>query len=127
MPHAQDKPLGVNGVTHEEGVPLAPTGERCGAHRQAHCGGILRWFDSKIVHCQTEGINSLVQTAKAKARGYRSIRNLKAWSTYSPARSIRSCLRYHVSTHARKRRTRYPIGDNGCGVESYRARLFRRR
>ena len=32
---------------------------------------IPRWFNSKIA-------NSLVQAAKAKARGYRSIRNLKA-------------------------------------------------
>jgi transposase len=43
-----------------------------------HWGGILRWFDSKIANGLIEGINSLVQAAKAKARGYRSIRNLKA-------------------------------------------------
>jgi transposase len=38
--------------------------------------GILRWFDSKIANGLIEGINSLVQAAKAKARGYRSMRNL---------------------------------------------------
>lgn len=43
-----------------------------------HWDGILRWFDSKIANGLIEGINSLVQAAKAKARGYRSIRNLKA-------------------------------------------------
>jgi transposase len=43
-----------------------------------HCDGILRWFDSKIANGLIEGINSLVQAAKSKARGYRSIRNLKA-------------------------------------------------
>ena len=43
-----------------------------------HCQGILRWFDSKITNGLIEGINSLVQAAKAKARGYRSARNLKA-------------------------------------------------
>jgi transposase len=43
-----------------------------------HWGGILRWFDSKIANGLIEGINSLVQAAKAKARGYRSTRNLKA-------------------------------------------------
>jgi transposase len=43
-----------------------------------HWEGILRWFDSKIANGLIEGINSLVQAAKAKARGYRSIRNLKA-------------------------------------------------
>jgi transposase len=43
-----------------------------------HWAGILRWFDSKIANGLIEGINSLVQAAKAKARGYRSTRNLKA-------------------------------------------------
>jgi transposase len=43
-----------------------------------HWNGILRWFDSRIANGLIEGINSLVQAAKAKARGYRSIRNLKA-------------------------------------------------
>jgi transposase len=43
-----------------------------------HCNGILRWFDSKIANGLIEGISSLVQAAKAKARGYRSVRNLKA-------------------------------------------------
>ena len=41
-----------------------------------HWDGILRWHDSKIANGLIEGINSLVQAAKAKARGYRSIRNL---------------------------------------------------
>jgi transposase len=40
--------------------------------------GILRWFHSRIANGLIEGINSLVQAAKAKARGYRSLRNLKA-------------------------------------------------
>ena len=43
-----------------------------------HWDGILRWFDSKIANGLIEGLNSLVQAAKAKARGYRSTRNLKA-------------------------------------------------
>jgi len=43
-----------------------------------HWDGILRWFDSKIANGLIEGINSLVQAAKPKARGYRSSRNLKA-------------------------------------------------
>jgi transposase len=43
-----------------------------------HWDGILRWFDSKIANGLIEGINSLVQAAKAKARGYRSTRNLVA-------------------------------------------------
>ena len=43
-----------------------------------HSDGILRWFHSKIANGLIEGINSLVQAAKAKARGYRSVRNLTA-------------------------------------------------
>jgi transposase len=45
---------------------------------QRHRSGILRWFDSRIANGLIEGINSLVQAAKAKARGYRSTRTLKA-------------------------------------------------
>jgi transposase len=43
-----------------------------------HWHGILRWFDSRIANGLIEGINSLVQAAKAKAGGYRSTRNLIA-------------------------------------------------
>jgi transposase len=43
-----------------------------------HRGGILSWFDSKIANGLIEAINSLFQAAKAKARGYRSLRNLIA-------------------------------------------------
>ena len=43
-----------------------------------HWNGILRWHDSKIANGILDGINSLVQAAKAKARGYRSSRNLHA-------------------------------------------------
>jgi transposase len=43
-----------------------------------HREGVLRWFDSKIANGLIEAINSLVQAAKAKARGYRSLRNLIA-------------------------------------------------
>jgi transposase len=43
-----------------------------------HRDGILRWFNSRIANGLIEGINSLNQAAKAKARGYRSTRNLKA-------------------------------------------------
>ena len=43
-----------------------------------HRDGILAWFDSRIANGLIEDINSLVQAAKAKARGYRSLRNLVA-------------------------------------------------
>ena len=41
-----------------------------------HWDGVLAWFDSGITNGVLEGINSLIQAAKAKARGYRSARNL---------------------------------------------------
>lgn len=41
-----------------------------------HWSGILRWFTSKINNGILEGINSLIQAAKARARGYRTQRNL---------------------------------------------------
>ena len=45
---------------------------------QRHWNGILRWFHTRIANGIMEAVNSLVQAAKAKARGYRSTRNLKA-------------------------------------------------
>jgi transposase len=42
-----------------------------------HWLGVLRWYDSKINNGILEGLNSLVQAAKAKARGYRTFKNLK--------------------------------------------------
>jgi len=41
-----------------------------------HWAGILRWFKSKINNGILEAINSLVQAAKARARGYRTTKNL---------------------------------------------------
>lgn len=43
-----------------------------------HWDGVLRWFDTLISNGVLEGINSLIQAAKAKARGYRTTRNLIA-------------------------------------------------
>jgi transposase len=41
-----------------------------------HWEGILNWFDSHISTGVLEGFNSLIQAAKARARGYRTNRNL---------------------------------------------------
>jgi transposase len=38
---------------------------------------VLRWYVSRINNGILEGLNSLVQAAKAKARGYRTFKNLK--------------------------------------------------
>jgi transposase len=45
---------------------------------ERHWHGILAFFDSRISNGLIEGINSLVQAAKAKARGYRSVITLTA-------------------------------------------------
>lgn len=37
--------------------------------------GIVRWFQSRISNGLLEGLNSLIQAAKRRARGYRSTRN----------------------------------------------------
>ncbi|WP_319406041.1 ISL3 family transposase [uncultured Desulfosarcina sp.] len=41
-----------------------------------HWDGVLRWFTSRINNGIIEGINSLIQAAKARARGYRTERTL---------------------------------------------------
>ena len=41
-----------------------------------HWDGILSYFDSKLTTGFLEGINSLIQSAKARARGYRNPRNM---------------------------------------------------
>jgi transposase len=45
---------------------------------EAHRRGILRWFRTKISNGLLEGLSSLVQATKARARGFRSTRNLVA-------------------------------------------------
>jgi transposase len=37
-----------------------------------HWDGVLNWFESRINNGILEGFNSLVQAAKARARGYRT-------------------------------------------------------
>jgi transposase len=41
-----------------------------------HWNGVLRWFHSRISNGLLEGLNSLIQSAKARARGFRTTRNL---------------------------------------------------
>jgi transposase len=45
---------------------------------KAHWDGVISWFDSRISTGLLEGFNSLLQAAKARARGYRSDRNMIA-------------------------------------------------
>lgn len=57
----------------ESGLPEM---QRVAATLRAHWDGVLRWFTSHISNGILEAINSLIQAAKAKARGYRSVENL---------------------------------------------------
>lgn len=45
---------------------------------QRHYDGVVQWFKSKLNNGLLEGINSLFQAAKRKARGYRSEKNIIA-------------------------------------------------
>jgi transposase len=58
-------------ATHSRIQPIIDAAKTIRRHQE----GVLRWFTSKINNGILEGINSLVQAAKAKARGYRSNRN----------------------------------------------------
>jgi transposase len=42
----------------------------------SHRAGLVRWYFSEISNGILEGINSLLQAAKARARGYRTTKNL---------------------------------------------------
>jgi len=42
-----------------------------------HWHGIINWFKSKINNGILEGLNSVIQAAKAKARGYRTFKNYR--------------------------------------------------
>jgi len=42
-----------------------------------HWEGVVSWFDGRVSNGLLEGLNSLIQAAKAKARGYRTFRNFR--------------------------------------------------
>jgi transposase len=42
-----------------------------------HWDGVVRWYESKINNGILEGLNSVIQAAKSKARGYKTFRNYK--------------------------------------------------
>ncbi len=42
-----------------------------------HMDGIITWFDNKINNGILEGLNSVIQATKSKARGYRTFKNYK--------------------------------------------------
>ncbi|WP_139193170.1 transposase, partial [Anaerobacillus alkalilacustris] len=60
-----------------------------------HEKGILRWFTSRMTNGLLEGINSLVQASKRKARGYRSIENFIAM-IYATANKFKLEVKPHA-------------------------------
>jgi transposase len=74
---AQDAPLWFSRwffwASHSRLEPVV----RVAKTLKKHQAGILRWFDSKLSNGLLEGINSLVQSAKARARGFRTARKMK--------------------------------------------------
>jgi transposase len=42
-----------------------------------HLNGIVRWYESKINNGILEGLNSVIQATKSKARGYKTFKNYK--------------------------------------------------
>jgi len=59
-------------ATHSRLEPIIKAAKTIRKHQD----GILNWFQSRINNGILEGINSLIQAARAKARGYRTNRNL---------------------------------------------------
>lgn len=60
-----------------------------------HEKGILRWFTSRMTNGLLEGINSLVQASKRKARGYRSTKNFIAM-IYATANKFTLTVKPHA-------------------------------
>jgi transposase len=61
---------------------------------QNHFNGIVRWFSSKLNNGILEGVNSLFQAAKRKARGYRSDKNIVAMVYLLAGKLDFSALKY---------------------------------
>jgi transposase len=60
-------------ATHSRIAPMIQAAKTI----KKHWEGVLRWFTSRITNGLLEAINSLIQSAKAKALGFRSTRYLK--------------------------------------------------
>ena len=61
-------------VTHSRLEPMIKAAKTI----KRHWDGVLNWFDSHLTNALLEGMNSLIQAAKSRARGYRSSRNFIA-------------------------------------------------
>ena len=59
-------------ATHSRIAPMIKAAKTI----KKHWDGVVRWFSSRISNGLLEAINSLIQSAKRKARGFRSTRYL---------------------------------------------------
>lgn len=76
--HVQDKPRYLTKWCSWAQRSRLPEMVRVAKTFREHRDGILRWFHSGLTTGPLEAINGLVQTAKRRARGYRSLENLSA-------------------------------------------------
>lgn len=60
-------------ATHSKLTPMIKAAKTI----KAHWDGVIRWHESKINNGILEGLNSVIQAAKAKARGYKTFKNYK--------------------------------------------------
>ena len=59
-------------ATHSKLVPMVNAAYTI----KAHWEGVLNWFSSHVTNGILEGTNSLIQAAKARARGYRTTKTI---------------------------------------------------
>ena len=60
-------------ATHSRTEPIIKAAKTIKKHRD----GVLNWKNSQINNGILEGLNSVIQAAKSKARGYKTLKNLK--------------------------------------------------
>jgi len=60
-------------ATHSQLTPMIKASKTV----KRHWDGIVKWFESKINNGILEGLNSVIQAAKSKARGYKTFKNYK--------------------------------------------------
>jgi len=60
-------------ATHSQLTPMIKAAKTI----KRHWDGIIKWYESKINNGILEGLNSVIQAAKSKARGYKTFKNYK--------------------------------------------------
>ncbi len=60
-------------ATHSKLEPMVKAAKTI----KRHWNGIVKWYESKINNGILEGLNSVIQAAKSKARGYKTFKNYK--------------------------------------------------